>query len=147
MAAKIDLLKVISTLNQLYQVDFDDLSFNSHVVKCAEFIFHLFGIQDGGHFQDGGHYRPKNSIFSHEIVCTWVIVIILISILMPSSVLNLNVIWSQFKMAAIFKMAAVIGLPKVYLPLNGQYLADFDKLSVNYHVWKGAEFISASLIN
>jgi hypothetical protein len=79
----------------------------------------LFEIQDGVHFQDGGHYRPKNSIFSHEIVCTWVIAIILISILMPSSVLNLNVIWSQFKMAAIFKMAAVIGLPKVYLPLNG----------------------------
>ena len=36
---------------------------------------------------------------------------------------------------------------KVYLPWNGEYLADFDDLSVNYQVWKGAEFISDSLMN
>ena len=119
MAAKIDLLKVISPWNQLYLVDFDDLSFNSHVVECAEFIFYLSQIQDGAHFQDGGQNWPNESIFSHKIVRTGMTVIILISILMLSRVLNSIVFWSKFKMATIFKMAAVIGLPKVYFPWKG----------------------------
>ena len=70
MAAKIDLLKVISPWNQLDLVDFDDLSFNSHVLEGAEFIFHLSKIQNGVHIQDGAQNWPNESIFAHEIACT-----------------------------------------------------------------------------